>query len=179
MTISATTLCQLLQCSIIFILPRKAGVWAKRGQRERGRLAKKSSWAFLLNALIFPVSSGLFFSKSYFMHMLTQWQNLALSVRKVYREKKRIHLLDPKAEPHTGGMTFLGRGRAKSSPQLPWSLAHAALAQLSEEAAGRALSWGRILCFGLKEAKFNHLFGRLQCTSPTTRPQRVETEEEA
>ena len=74
--------------------------------------------------------------------MLTQWQNLALSVRKVYREKKRIHLLDPKAEPHTGGMTFLGRGRAKSSPQLPWSLAHAALAQLSEEAAGRALSWG-------------------------------------
>lgn len=91
---------------------------------------------------MFPVSSGLFFSKSYFMHMLRQWQNLALSVCKVYREKKRMHLLDPKAEPHTGGMTFLGRGRAKSSPQLPWSLAHAALARLSEEAAGRALSWG-------------------------------------
>lgn len=76
------------------------------------------------------------------MHILAQWQNLALSIRKVYREKKRMHLLDPKAEPHTGGMTFLGRGRAKSSPQLPWRLAHAALARLSKEAAGRGLSWG-------------------------------------
>jgi len=51
-----------------------------------------------------------------------------------------MHLLDPRAEPHMGNMTFLGRGRAKSSPQLAWSLAHTVLARLSEEAAGRALS---------------------------------------
>lgn len=140
MTSSAATLCEFLQRSITLILPRKARVWAKRWERER--LAKKSSWAFLLNALIFPVSSGLFFSKSYFMHTLTQWQNLALSVCKVYREKKRMQLSDPEAEPHTGGMTFLGKGRAKSSPQLPWSPAHTALARHSEEAAGRALSRG-------------------------------------
>lgn len=53
-----------------------------------------------------------------------------------------MHLLDPKVEPYTGGMTFLGRCRAKSSVQLPLSQAHTALAQTSEEAAGRALSWG-------------------------------------
>lgn len=74
------------------------------------------------------------------MHILAQWQNLALSICEVYREKKRMHLLDPRAGPRTGGMTFLGRGRAKSSPQLPWRLAHAVLARLSKEAAGRKLS---------------------------------------
>lgn len=67
-------------------------------------------------------------AKNYFMHKLTQLQNLALSVRKAYREKKRMRLLDPKAEPHTGGMMFSGRGRAKSSSILHLSLAHAALA---------------------------------------------------
>lgn len=85
-----------------------------------------------------------------------------------------MHPLDAKAEPHTGGMTFLGRGRAKSSPQLPWRLAHTVLAQ---QLAGDYLV-GRILCFDLKEAKFNHLFGRLQRASLTTQPQRAETEEE-
>lgn len=95
------------------------------------------------------------------MHILAQWQNLALSICEVYREKKRMHLLDPKAEPHMGGMTFLGRGRAKSSPSSPgdWPM-------LRWHGSGRRQPAedylvGRILCFGLKEAKFNHLFGRL------------------
>lgn len=106
--------------------------------------------------------------------MLTQWQNLALSICRVHREKKRMQLLDPKDEPHTGGMTFLVKGRTKSSPQLPWSLAtlgwHSAQRR---HLAGHYLV-GRILCFGLKEAKFNHLFVSLQRASPTTRPQRLE-----
>lgn len=141
LTVGATTLFQFHQCSINLHCSERLGFGQKEDRGSR-KLAKKSTWAFLLNVLLFPVSSGLFFSKIYFMYMLAQWQNLALSICKVYREKKRMHLLDPKAEPYTGGMTFLGKCRAKSSAQLPLSQARAALTQTSEEAAGRALSWG-------------------------------------
>lgn len=141
MTISATTLLPVSPMFNNIPFAQKGWGLGKKEGRESGRLAKKSSWVFLLNALIFPVSSGPFFSKSYFMHMLTQWQNLALSAREVYREKKGMHFLDPKM-PH-GWHDVFGQRQSQEQPPAPL--------EPSPRCAGMALgggSWQGIILGG-------------------------------
>lgn len=86
-TMTTSAAASLPVSAIVFLLPRKAEVQATK-RVGLGRLAKISSGAFSLDALIFPVLSGMFFSKSSFTHMLTQRENLAQSINGVNRRKK-------------------------------------------------------------------------------------------
>lgn len=116
--------------------------------------------------LIYPVFSSPLFSKSYFSHMLTQRQNLAQSI---HREKKRMHPLAARAELAWVARHFGAEAEPRAAHGCP-EPAPSALVQPWQGAAGRASAPGRIHCFGLSEAKRNHLFGRLLCLPPTSQP---------
>lgn len=101
--------------------------------------------------------------------MLTQRQNLAQSIHGVCREKTGMHPLAARAELARVAWHLGAEAEPRAAPGCPEPVP-AALAQPWQGAAGRASAPGRIHCFGLSEAKRNHLFGRLLCLPPTSQP---------